>query len=393
MIYTAFENLHSQQGQQHSIDWPGFCSFIQQVPAYPDKSAQPLIKLGTYGAFSRANDLLSAEGLELDYDDGQITPEQAADLLRAEGLRAIVCSTYTSAPDKPKWRAFLPLSKPYAAKHRAALVGAVDSILGHVIAPESYREKQIFFIGRNPESDYSVIQCEGECLDTLPAMQQAARDYLAEKKAEALAAANVKTEALQRARVEKVAGGQVSIIQSFNESYDLFTIIGNHGYTRKGKRYKSPTSQSGLAGINVLDCDDGNQRIFSHHSSDPLNTGMALDAFDCFCILEHGNNTGAAIQAAGNLLFINDKTLTEHNRNIYLLPKITEALTVIQPDTLKIVGKVARACSSLPDGFDLWMQWAGNKYNTRRVWARAEAQKPLKPAYILMLARERRAVA
>ena len=393
MIYTTFESLHSQQGQQHSIEWGGFCRLIQDVPAYPDKKAQPLIKLGAYQADSRANDLHEAHGIELDYDDGLITPDQAADLLKAEGIKAIVCSTYTSTPDKPKWRAFLSLSKPYAAKHRAALVGACDSVLGHVIAPESYREKQIFFIGRNPESDYSVIQCEGECLDTLPAMQQAARDYLQQKKAEAIAAANVKTEALQRARVEKVTGGQVSIINTFNESYDLCIIIENHGYTRKGKRYKSPTSQSGLAGINVLDCNDGNQRIFSHHSSDPLNTGMALDAFDCFCILEHGCDTGAAVQAAGNLLFNSDGlTLTDHNRNAYLLPKITTALTVIKPDTLKVVGKVARACSSLPNGFELWVQWAGKRGN-RQLWQQLQKQKPLKPGFILMMAHEKRAAA
>lgn len=392
MNYTTFENLHSQQGQQSSIEWGGFCRLILDVPAYPDKSAQPLIKLGIYGADSRANDLHEVHGIELDYDDGQITPQQAEDLLKAEGIRAIVCSTYTSTPEYPKWRAFLPLSKPYAAKHRAALVGAADAVLGHVIAPESYRQKQIFFIGRNPETEYSVIQCEGECLDTLPAMQQAARDYLKQLKAEAIAAANVKAEALQRARVEKITSGQISVIDSFNQSYGIRAILENHGYVLKGKRYKSPTSKSGLAGINILDCEDGNQRIFSHHSSDPLNTGTALDAFDCFCILEQGNNTGAAIQAAGNLLFMGDVTLTDHNRAIYLLPKITAALDVIQPDSLKTVGKVARACSGLPDGFELWAQWAGKRGN-RQLWQQLQKQKPLKPGFILMMAHEKRAAA
>ncbi len=109
--------------------------------------------------------------------------------MKAEGIRAIVCSTYTSTPAYPKWRGFLPLSKPYAAKHRAALVGAADSVLGHVIAPESYREKQIFFVGRNPENDYVVIETAGAELDTLPKLQQLARDYLKGKKAEAQAKA------------------------------------------------------------------------------------------------------------------------------------------------------------------------------------------------------------
>ncbi len=69
MIYTTFNSLQSQVGVQAPIEWSGFCRFIQDVPAYQDKSAQPLIKLGTYGANSRANALYEAHGIELDYDD------------------------------------------------------------------------------------------------------------------------------------------------------------------------------------------------------------------------------------------------------------------------------------------------------------------------------------
>lgn len=395
VIYTTFNSLQSQTGTQTSTEWGGFCRFIQDVPAYQDKSAQPLIKLGIYQNDSRAggSELQQIYGLELDYDDGAISPEQAADTLQNAGITGIVCSTYTSTPQYPKWRVFLPLSKPYAAKFRAALVGAVDVILGHVIAPESYTDKQIFFVGRSPGAGYNTIQTTGAALDTLPDLQQLARDYLQQKKAEQIATANVKQQQLQRAKVERNAPGQISVIDAFNDSYDVGAILKNHGYQPKGKKYLPPTSKSGLAGVAILEGDDGRQRAFSHHGSDPLNTGQANDAFDCFAILEHSGDINAALQAAGDLLYSSDgQTLTQHNANAYLLPKITEALTVIQPDSLKTVGKIARACGGLPDGFDLWAGWAGS-YGKRQIWQQLQKQKPLKPGFILMMANEKRAAA
>ncbi len=386
MIYTTFDNLQSQQGKPSSIEWGGFCRFIQNVPAYSGKQQQPLIKLGTYQNNSRAQgcELKDVHGIELDYDDGQITPEQAADTLKGTGITAIVCSTYTSTPQQPKWRVFLPLSKPYAAKHRAALVGACDAVLGHVIAPESYTPKQIFFVGRNPDTDYQMINLNGAALDTLSQIQQSARAYIQQQKAEVRATEQVRTETLKRATVERLSPGQVSIIDSFNEAYDVGAILRNHGYVQKGKRYLSPTSQSGLAGVVILN-SDGRDRAFSHHGTDPLSNSLANDAFDCFCILEHGSNVNAAIQAAGNMLYMGDVTLSEHNRKAYTAAQAAKTLQQINPDNLKTIGKAARALRNVPGGFEAWQQWAGNR-GTKQLWQHLAKQSPLKPGTLYHMA-------
>ncbi len=320
MKITTFQNLHSQQGSEDVMEWGGFCRLIRDVPAYSTKQEQPLIKLGEFTNVSRAsgNHLHTVHGLELDYDDGELTAQQAQAKLAAAGCQAIVCSTYTSTPDNPKWRAFLPLSKSYDARHRAALVGACDAVLGHVIAPESYTEKQIFFIGRNPETEYQVMEVEGQPVDTLPDMQQLARAYVQERNKEAKAQANIQTEALKRASVERLTDGQVSVIDAFNEAYDVGAILTSHGYIRRGKRYQSPTSTSRMAGINVLKCRDGKDRIYSHHNSDLLNTGRAHDAFDVYAILEHGGDHWRAVQAAALMLYTSEgSTLHHYNREVW----------------------------------------------------------------------------
>jgi putative DNA primase/helicase len=88
------------------------------------------------------------------------------------------------------------------------------------------------------------------------------------------------------------------VIAAFNRARPVEELLADHGYTRRGKRWSSPTSSSGLAGVVVL--DDG--RVYSHHASDLLAGDHAHDAFDLFRILDHGGDTRAAFKAAAEEL-------------------------------------------------------------------------------------------
>lgn len=94
-------------------------------------------------------------------------------------------------------------------------------------------------------------------------------------------------------------GPHSNVIGQFNQAHDVAMMLKAHGYRPIGKRFLSPTSESRLPGVVVF--EDG-QHCFSHHASDPLNDGHAHDAFDLFCLLEHGGDVSAAIRAAGQLL-------------------------------------------------------------------------------------------
>jgi len=92
-------------------------------------------------------------------------------------------------------------------------------------------------------------------------------------------------------------GARPDVIAAFNRVRSVEELLAEHGYTQRGKRWISPTSSSGLAGVTMLD-----GRAFSHHASDPLAGGHAHDAFDIFRILDHGGDTRAAIKAAAEAL-------------------------------------------------------------------------------------------
>lgn len=104
----------------------------------------------------------------------------------------------------------------------------------------------------------------------------------------------------------KEAGGSPSVIDSFNRATDIESLLQRHGYTKRGRKWLAPQSSTGLPGVNVVE-DQGEQRLFSHHGSDPLANGHMNDAFDVFSILEHNGDTSAAIKAAARTLGMEHK--------------------------------------------------------------------------------------
>ena len=334
MNYTTFNSLTNPQGTRHPAQWADVARLIQNVPAYPDKASQPLIKLGIFEGDSRGagHILTTISGIEIDYDAGEVTAHSAAGLLRQAGVESVVCSTFTSRMDCPKWRVFCPTSRELPAELRPYLVAALDSILLGISARESYATKQTFFFGRNPASTYQFFHVKGECVDV--ALKDAANaayraDKAAKREHEQLAVA--KAVHIECKRGESVSNqkrlpGQIGgrdVIDSFNEGHDLRAILRAHGYREIGGRFLSPFSQSGMAGTVILTAGDGKERAYSHGTSDVLAVAgsegkrIAHDCFSCFAILEHQGDVNAAILEASRLINVGHETVFSHNRHIY----------------------------------------------------------------------------
>lgn len=325
MNYTTFNSLHNPQGTRHTSTWVDIARLIQNVPAYQSKAEQPLIKMGIFEGDSRGagHGLVSISGIEIDYDAGKVTAHSAAKLLRQAGVECVVCSTFTSSPDCPKWRVFAPTSRELPAELRPYLVAALDSVLLGISARESYTSKQTFFYGRNPASNYVFMHLRGEFVDVaLKTIANAAytKDKREQAEREQLATARAVQTETQRTQRQggRLIEGQVSPITAFNDAHDVRSILTAHGYRSTGSKFVAPASSSGMAGVVILQGDDGKERAFSHHSNDPIANGLAHDAFDLFCILDHGGDEWAALQAAAKLLTTTKgESLHSHNRNAY----------------------------------------------------------------------------
>jgi hypothetical protein len=79
-------------------------------------------------------------------------------------------------------------------------------------------------------------------------------------------------------------------IDVFNASFSVHDILIRNGYTKVGKRYLHPNSQSKIAGVRILD----NGRVYSD-SNDALNDGKAHDCWDVYRLLECGGDMRQAL--------------------------------------------------------------------------------------------------
>ncbi|MCQ9422705.1 bifunctional DNA primase/polymerase [Pseudomonas sp. LJDD11] len=109
----------------------------------------------------------------------------------------------------------------------------------------------------------------------------------------------------KKRRPVKASEGKPSVIDEFNRSHDVTELLRAHGYTRKGSKWLFPGSSTGLPGITV-DADEG--RVYSHHAADPLANGHKNDAFEVYCILEHGGDQARAVKEAARMLGISHST-------------------------------------------------------------------------------------
>jgi Bifunctional DNA primase/polymerase, N-terminal/Protein of unknown function (DUF3987) len=104
------------------------------------------------------------------------------------------------------------------------------------------------------------------------------------------------------------AGAHQDVIGKFNAAFGVAEILERNGYKQRGKRYLSPGSSTGVAGVCLL--DDG-ARCYSHGASDILADGHAHDAFDVLTLLEHNGDQSAALREVARLLDIERPPIEE----------------------------------------------------------------------------------
>ncbi|MDD2098912.1 bifunctional DNA primase/polymerase [Pseudomonas putida] len=98
-------------------------------------------------------------------------------------------------------------------------------------------------------------------------------------------------------RPAPVKGKQPSVIDEFNRGHDVQELLRTHGYIKRGSKWLYPQSRTGLPGVTIAD-----GKVYSHHGADPLANGHQNDAFEVFCLLEHGGDQSKAVKDAARML-------------------------------------------------------------------------------------------
>lgn len=163
MTITLWTSHKGTAKRDINMTWAQFGDWLAELPRAQVKDSCKLIKLAKFGdektekgALRTDSNVLEVTGIEGDYDDEVMTPEEALVKLEQYGLIATIAPTFTSTPEKPRWRVLTPLSEPVTPSERLRYVEALNGILGGVLARESATLSQSYYVGVPESADYTV---------------------------------------------------------------------------------------------------------------------------------------------------------------------------------------------------------------------------------------------
>lgn len=177
---TYWQDVNGFEKKDVTLTWPDFCEKVKNLPRQQNKEKSPLIKLATFGDSRTGKGCLRHDanvqeiyGVEGDLDSGEISFDDTLARLEQANIRAMVVTTHSHTPDKPRLRILAPLSGANSPLSRRVLVARLNGVLGGHLASESFNLSQSFFIGGRPGGEYRA-ECtfddpeDGWCVDEMP---------------------------------------------------------------------------------------------------------------------------------------------------------------------------------------------------------------------------------
>lgn len=230
-----------------------------------------------------------------DVDEGNKELAELGGELVAQGLESYaIYSTANSTEENKRWRVLVELDEAVSHQEWLKLQGYLSQVIGG--DQSALRPTQILYLPFKCEhtQHFDSYIAKGDALDIqLSEFAANARAYYQQMEAERTQKEVSALDAPKRPL--NLASGQQSPIELFNETHDIGSLLETYGFKKSGSKYIHPSSQSGMAGVVLL--DDG-KKYYSHHQSDPLNDGYKHDAFDVWVELAHGGNFDAAVKQA-----------------------------------------------------------------------------------------------
>lgn len=313
-------------GTMASTTWPAFTARLRR--RRQGKKDGPSFILATFrpepdGQIRRLNkNLVMRTAIALDVETSKQTGEvppplaETAARIKARGWAVALYTSHSHRPEAPRYRIVLPLSAEIMPDLPAVEVAADLLGVRGVLDESKIGAASLFYLpSADPEhlEHHETTVIDGTPLDAAW-MQERAGAVLAAREAERARQRAEALEAAAKRREERTRRGfdrDASIIEAIRNRLDMAGELIGHGYQPAGdKRYLYPGSESGVPGVYVLIGQDGIERVYSHHSDDPLAPGnlpawcrvKALDVVDVVTILDHGGDQKEALRTLAKRL-------------------------------------------------------------------------------------------
>lgn len=195
---TFFGNHAAKTKEEERVSLRAMLPRLRDTRA-PDKDTLPWCKLATfgtqrsrYGSLRNNGNVLEIEGVEGDCDCEQITLDRARQILQQANLAAVLYTSPSHTPAKPRWRVLCPTSAALPPDRRAGLVARLQGLFVGALAEESFTLSQSYFFGAIAGAGaHEVVTVEGRFIDQADEMDREAigRRKPSDSEAEPVAAA------------------------------------------------------------------------------------------------------------------------------------------------------------------------------------------------------------
>ena len=171
---TFFVNYAAAEKRQRVIALDELAALIRDTAA-PAKAELPWLKLARFGnartlhnSLRHDRNVIAITGIEADYDGERIGFDAAIETAEKAGLLAIVYTSPSHTPERPRWRILAPTSREYAPTDRALLLGRLNGLYRDVFAPKSWTLSQAYYFGRiRAAAAHRVELVDGHPIDRL----------------------------------------------------------------------------------------------------------------------------------------------------------------------------------------------------------------------------------
>lgn len=173
--FTYFPDLSGSQSTEHTTTISGMVDWLKQLPEYSTKADCPLISMNRFSdkrtdkkSLRHNANIIEATGAIGDYDAGKMSPADAAALIAFYGIEAIIVTTPSHGLKGNRWRVITPFAIHRSLEERHDLLGRLNTLLGGILAGESFTASQAFYVGHVSGVSYEVHCTNGKPLDLLP---------------------------------------------------------------------------------------------------------------------------------------------------------------------------------------------------------------------------------
>lgn len=173
---TFFEDMYPTKKGEALVDLQTLADEIGRKHA-GSKDQLPWLKLSKFGdtpnakGYLRYNEnVLSVTGLELDYDAGTLSFDEAVEIAEKAGLQCLIYTSPSNLTEgKHKWRILCPLEEEVDPIQRDHLMGRVNGLYGGIFDPASWTLSQSYYYGYvdGNSVNHHVEVVDGSPVDTM----------------------------------------------------------------------------------------------------------------------------------------------------------------------------------------------------------------------------------